>query len=151
MFQENSLNVIFKENEEGLFKQVEDANSEIRRINRELERVDEDVKKCTEELDQRRMTTMMVRKNESLFNALLELETVKQEKTNLANQLEELSSSRILDSKRALLLSLQKEQSSLQELEQDRKLKCEHLRKSLARLSEASSNNDEGAAAPKLY
>uniref|UniRef100_A0A671K5J2 Si:ch211-167j6.3 n=1 Tax=Sinocyclocheilus anshuiensis TaxID=1608454 RepID=A0A671K5J2_9TELE len=107
----------------------------------EVEQVNKDLNKCREKMDRRLM--MMVQMDEGLWNALLELETLMQEKKSLANQLEELN----LDKERALLRSLREEESSLLEQEHNLKLKCEQLRKALA---DASANTEEGTSSHNL-
>uniref|UniRef100_A0A672PN20 Si:ch211-167j6.3 n=1 Tax=Sinocyclocheilus grahami TaxID=75366 RepID=A0A672PN20_SINGR len=109
----------------------------------EVEQVNKDVNKCREEMDRRLM--MMVQMDEGLWNALLELETLMQEKKSLANQLEELNLDK--DKERALLRSLREEESSLLEQKHNLKLKCEQRRKALA---DASANTEEGTSSHNL-
>ncbi|KAK9969586.1 hypothetical protein ABG768_027747 [Culter alburnus] len=137
---QSSLNSTFQDNTEiqGLLKQIEDAKSELQLTKDEVEQVNKDVNKCREEMDRRMM--MMVQMDEGLWNSLLELDALMQEKKSLADQLEELTLSSTVESKQALLRSLQEEESSLLEQERNLKLKHEQLRKALA---EASSNMEE--------
>ncbi|XP_067266385.1 BICD family-like cargo adapter 1 [Chanodichthys erythropterus] len=136
----SSLNNTFQDNTEiqGLLKQIEDAKTELQLTKDEVEQVNKDVNKCREEMDRRMM--MMVQMDEGLWNSLLELDALMQEKKSLAGQLEELTLSSTVESKQALLRSLQEEESSLLEQECNLKLKHEQLRKALA---EASSNMKE--------
>ncbi|XP_059355776.1 uncharacterized protein si:ch211-167j6.3 [Carassius carassius] len=137
---QNSLNITFQDDKEiqDLLKQLKDAKTELQLTKDEVEQVNQDVNKCREEMDRRMM--MMVQMDEGLWNALLELDTQMQEKKSLANQLEELTLSSTIESKQALLRSLQEEQSSLLEQECDLKLKREQLRKALL---DASANSEE--------
>ncbi|XP_067299650.1 kinetochore protein Nuf2 [Pseudorasbora parva] len=139
----NSLNITFQDDTEiqDLLKQLNDAKTELQLTKDEVEQVNKDVNKCREELDRRMM--MMVQMDEGLCNSLLELDTLMQEKKSLANQLEELNLSRTMESKQAVLRSLQEEESVLQEQERNLKLKSEQLRKELV---EASSNIQEGSS-----
>ncbi|XP_001342546.1 uncharacterized protein si:ch211-167j6.3 isoform X1 [Danio rerio] len=138
---QNSLNVTFQDDKEiqDLSKQLEDAKTELQLTNDEVERVNKDVNKCREELDQRMM--MMVQKDEGLCNSLLELDAIMQEKKHLISQLEEFTLSGTIESKQALLRSLQTEESSLLEQECNLKLKREQLKKAV----DAYSNLEQGS------
>ncbi|XP_056107709.1 uncharacterized protein si:ch211-167j6.3 [Rhinichthys klamathensis goyatoka] len=136
----NSTNIIFQDDTEiqDLLKQLNDAKTELQLTKDEVGRVNKDVNKCREEMDRRIM--MMVQIDEGLWNSLLELDALMQEKKSLANQLEEFTLTRTVESKQALVRSLQEEESGLLEQERNLKLKREQLLKALA---EASSNTEE--------
>ncbi|KAK7153892.1 hypothetical protein R3I94_007298 [Phoxinus phoxinus] len=133
-------NIIFQDDTEiqDLLRQLNDAKTELQLTKDEVEQVNKDVNKCREEMDRRIM--MMVQMDESLWNSLLELDALMQEKKSLANQLEELHLTWTVESKQALVRSLQEEESVLLEQERNLKLKREQLMKALA---EASSNIEE--------
>lgn len=137
---QHSLNITFQDDTEiqDLLKQLKDAKTELQLTKDEVEQVNKDVNKCREEMDRRMM--MMVQMDEGLCNSLLELDTLMQEKKSLANQLEEFTLSRTMESKQAVLRSLREEESSLLEQECNLKLRSEQLRKALA---EAPSNIEE--------
>ncbi|KAF4109446.1 uncharacterized protein si:ch211-167j6.3 [Onychostoma macrolepis] len=137
---QNSLNITFQDDKEiqDLLKQLQDAKTELQLTIDEVEQVNKDVNKCKKEMDRRMM--MMVQMDEGLWNALLELDTLMQEKKSLASQQEELTLSSTIESKQALLRSLQEEESSLLEQECNLKLKREQLRKALA---DASANSEK--------
>uniref|UniRef100_A0A673L5I1 Si:ch211-167j6.3 n=1 Tax=Sinocyclocheilus rhinocerous TaxID=307959 RepID=A0A673L5I1_9TELE len=141
---QNSLNITFQDDKEiqDLSKQLKDAKTELQRTKDEVEQVNKDANKCREEMDRRMM--MMVQMDEGLWNALLELDTLMQEKKSLANQLEELTLSSTIESKQALLRSLQEEESSLLEQECNLKLKREQLRKALVDASASSEEVSQG-------
>ncbi|XP_042586942.1 uncharacterized protein si:ch211-167j6.3 [Cyprinus carpio] len=125
---QNSLNITFQDDKEiqDLLKQLKDAKTELQLTKDEVEQVNKDVNKCREEMDRRMM--MMVQMDEGLW------------KKSLGNQLEELTLSSTIETKQALLRSLQEEESSLLEQECDLKLRREQLRKALV---DASANSEE--------
>ncbi|XP_057192216.1 uncharacterized protein si:ch211-167j6.3 [Triplophysa rosa] len=137
---QNTLNVTFNDDKEiqDLLKQLSDAKTELQFTKDELEQVNKDVKKCRDEMDRRMM--MMVQMDEGLWNSLLELDSVMQEKKSLVDQLQELTLSNTIESKQALLSGLQKQESSLLEQECNLKLKLNQLRKAL---EDPSSNKEE--------
>ncbi|XP_043105000.1 trichohyalin isoform X2 [Puntigrus tetrazona] len=95
-----------------------------------------------EEMDRRMM--MMVQMDEGLWNALLELDSLMQEKKSLATQLKELILSSAIEVKQALLRGLQEEESVLLEQERSLKLRREQLRKTLAEASEKTEEVSQG-------
>ncbi|XP_051999213.1 uncharacterized protein si:ch211-167j6.3 [Xyrauchen texanus] len=137
---QNTLNITFEDDPEiqDLLKQLKDAKTEQQVTKDELDQVNKDVNSCREEMDRRMM--MMVQVDEGLWNSLLELDAVMEEKKSLAKQLQELTLSRTIESNQALLRSLQKEKSHLLELEHNLKIRRDQLRKELA---DVSSNLEE--------
>ncbi|XP_065149388.1 uncharacterized protein [Paramisgurnus dabryanus] len=123
-----------------LLQQLKDVKTEFQSTQDELEQVTKDVNTCREEMDRRMM--MMVQMDEGLWNSLLELDSVMQERKGLENQLQELTLSSTVESQQALLSGLQEEKSSLLEQEHKLKLRCEQLRKAL---EGPSSNIEKGA------
>ncbi|XDV30740.1 hypothetical protein PO909_033590 [Leuciscus waleckii] len=121
-----------------LLKQIDDAKTELQLTKDEVEQVNKDVNKCREEMDRRIM--MMVQVDEGLWNSLLELDALMQLKKSLASQLEEFTLTSSVESKQALVRSLQEEKSGLLEQERNLKLRREQLTKAL---EEASSNIEE--------